>query len=100
AFARDAELVAAGHTTQLEVRFVRRDGTTLWAQIGSRPILDRNGRADGALAMVMDVTKRKEAELARTVSEEASKAAEASRELVERSHATLEAQLHQAQKME
>jgi diguanylate cyclase (GGDEF)-like protein/PAS domain S-box-containing protein len=49
---------------QVEIRYIRRDGTSLWALVGSSPLFDSTGRHDGMLAMVMDITDRKEAVVA------------------------------------
>ena len=46
---------------QVEVRFIRADGTSLWALFGATPLFDSSGRYDGLLAMVMDITDRKRA---------------------------------------
>jgi PAS domain S-box-containing protein len=47
---------------QIEVRFLRKDGSDLWALVDSAPIADSAGRHGGALAMVMDVSLRKRLE--------------------------------------
>jgi two-component system, sensor histidine kinase and response regulator len=44
---------------QVEVQYIRVDGTTLWALVGTTPLFDATGRYDGSLAMVMDITDRK-----------------------------------------
>jgi two-component system cell cycle sensor histidine kinase/response regulator CckA len=48
-----------GHT---DIQFRRQDGTDLWVMLDSTPILDRNGRYEGALVMLMDVTARRQLE--------------------------------------
>jgi PAS domain S-box-containing protein len=45
-----------------EIRFGRQDGSDLWALVDSTPIFDIDGRHEGALVMVMDVTQRKRLE--------------------------------------
>jgi PAS domain S-box-containing protein len=62
-----------------EVELVRRDGSRLWAFVTTSRLTDGEGNAVGALAMISDVTERVRAEQ------------EAER---------LEAQLHQAQRLE
>jgi two-component system, cell cycle sensor histidine kinase and response regulator CckA len=47
---------------QIEVRFVRKDRSDLWVLVDSTPMADSDGRPDGALAMVMDVSLRKRLE--------------------------------------
>jgi len=44
---------------QVEVRFVRADGTSLWALVDGTPVFDGTGRCSGSLALVKDVTERK-----------------------------------------
>jgi len=44
-----------------EVRFIRADGTSVWALFGATPVFDNTGGYDGLLAMVMDITDRKQA---------------------------------------
>ncbi|MFO1338741.1 MAG: CHASE domain-containing protein [Burkholderiaceae bacterium] len=62
-----------------EQRLRRVDGSTLWALVASTPVTDSAGRLQGTLAMVTDISHRKQAEAAR---------------------AGLEAQLRASQKME
>ena len=60
---------------QFEVRYVRADGTSVWALVGATPVFDRCGRYDGSLAMVMDITARKQAEAELRTAKEAAEAA-------------------------
>ena len=46
---------------QVEVRFMRADGTSVWTLLETTPVFDGSGRYDGSLAMVMDITDRKRA---------------------------------------
>jgi len=62
-----------------ELRFRRKDGSTLWASMTTTPVCDPAGRPDGALSMVTDITAKKHADAARF---------------------ELEAQLRESQKME
>ncbi|HMJ12670.1 MAG TPA: PAS domain S-box protein, partial [Polyangiaceae bacterium] len=48
-----------------DFRFKRKDGTLLWASLATNPLYDENGRYEGALAMVSDVTERRRAEATR-----------------------------------
>ncbi|MDB4960119.1 MAG: Histidine kinase [Myxococcales bacterium] len=68
-FEKAAVLHRARQPAQSEIRFLRRDGTELWTMVGSRPIFDGDGRPDGVLAMVMDMTERRAADTARRQSE-------------------------------
>ena len=59
-----------GIAEQHEFKFLRRDGTDLWASLVSNPITSATGEYLGALAMITDVTARKHAERALRESEE------------------------------
>ncbi len=43
-----------------EFKFIRRDGAELWATLATNPIFDGEGAYLGALALVTDITERKE----------------------------------------
>lgn len=49
-------------TQQHDFKFQRKNGSTLWAIVSTQPILDDQGQYAGALAMVTDITERKQAE--------------------------------------
>ncbi len=68
-----------GLAANFERRFMRRDGSTLWAQVAATPLMSPDGELTGILALLGDITAVKIAE--------------------ERRRA-LERQLRQAQKME
>jgi PAS domain S-box-containing protein len=46
---------------QVEVRYIRADGTCVWALVAATPLFDSTGQSDGSLSMVMDITDRKRA---------------------------------------
>src|SRR5262249_7600017 len=52
----------AGVREVFESRFRRADGTELWTLCATNPVMDEAGRFAGALAMVTDISKRKQAE--------------------------------------
>jgi diguanylate cyclase (GGDEF)-like protein/PAS domain S-box-containing protein len=52
----------AGTNDRFEFRLFRRDGTALWTLVSTSPIWDEDGHYAGALAIVTDITDRKEAE--------------------------------------
>ncbi|CDG82536.1 putative bifunctional diguanylate cyclase/phosphodiesterase [Janthinobacterium agaricidamnosum] len=54
--ARRQEGVAERH----EFKFLRKDGAALWATLATNPIFDGGGACLGALALVSDITERKE----------------------------------------
>ncbi len=51
-----------GITEQHDFKFRRKDGSDLWSLLATNPILDADGAYAGALAMVTDITARKQAE--------------------------------------
>jgi PAS domain S-box-containing protein len=51
-----------GVAEEHDFKFRRRDGSDLWAMLATSPLRDGDGRSVGALAMVSDVTGRKQAE--------------------------------------
>ncbi len=57
-FAAGGAMIAVEH----EVRFSRKDGSDLWARVSTAPILTDHGVVIGGVAMVADVTARKQLE--------------------------------------
>ena len=51
-----------GISEQHDFRFRRKDGTYLWAIVSTDPIFDDDGRYEGVLGMITDITTRKKAE--------------------------------------
>jgi two-component system cell cycle sensor histidine kinase/response regulator CckA len=49
---------------QIDIRYTRKDGTSVWTLLEAAPVVDRHGRYEGSLAMVVDITERKQAETA------------------------------------
>jgi diguanylate cyclase (GGDEF)-like protein/PAS domain S-box-containing protein len=47
---------------RIEMRYVRRDGETIWAQATARLVRDADGAPGYVIAMIEDITKRKAAE--------------------------------------
>ncbi|WP_293148995.1 MULTISPECIES: PAS domain S-box protein [unclassified Microcoleus] len=58
-----------GIREQHDFKFLRRDGSELWAMLSTNPLPDKEGRYIGALAMVADITDRKQTEMALQQSE-------------------------------
>ncbi|MEG4349758.1 PAS domain S-box protein [Microcoleus sp. LAD1_D3] len=58
-----------GIREQLDFKFRRRDGSDLWAIVSTNSLADKQGRYVGALAMVADITDRKQTEAALQQSE-------------------------------
>jgi PAS domain S-box-containing protein len=59
-----------GLPEQLEERFQRKDGSELWTLMSATPVFNENRDFDGALAMVSDITERRQAEDALRESEQ------------------------------
>jgi len=53
-----------GEASQLDVAYRRKDGAVLWARLAANPLRGVDGQYAGALAMVADITERKQAEAA------------------------------------
>jgi PAS domain S-box-containing protein len=51
-----------GIAEEHEFKFLRKDGSELWALLSANPIHDADGAYTGALALVHDITKRRQAE--------------------------------------
>ena len=58
-----------GIREQHDFKFRRRDGSDLWAMVSTNSLADKQGRYVGALAMVADITDRKQTEAALQQSE-------------------------------
>lgn len=58
-----------GDSNLSEVRFRRKDGSTLWTIKATSPVLDEEGRLVGLVSFFTDITARKEAEAALRESE-------------------------------
>jgi PAS domain S-box-containing protein len=52
----------AGAAAQQDIRLVRRDGSQVWTMISMSPIRNAEGEFQGALAMITDITERKQTE--------------------------------------
>ncbi|MBN1313923.1 MAG: PAS domain S-box protein [Anaerolineales bacterium] len=51
-----------GISEQHEFKFLRKDGVPIWTLLNSNPIISHTGDYLGALAMISDITERKQAE--------------------------------------
>jgi PAS domain S-box-containing protein len=49
-----------GAKENLNIRYVKKNGEDVWANISANPIFDKTGRYRGALAMVTDITQSKQ----------------------------------------
>jgi PAS domain S-box-containing protein len=59
-----------GVSEQLEARYRKKDGSVLWARVATSPIIGEDGRFEGALAMISDITEQKRTEAERYRSRE------------------------------
>lgn len=55
-------LAETGAPFQIEKRYVRKDGSVVWADISAAPIRDASGKPLYGVAVILDVTDRKRAE--------------------------------------
>ena len=60
--AYNLELRRQGQSGVLDFKFIRKDGQPVWTMMSSNPLHDEEGRYVGALAMMTDITRRREAE--------------------------------------
>ncbi len=58
------EQLRQGRIRPYERRFKGKDGGQVWAQVSATPLLDASGRFQGGVAMLTDITARKQAEAA------------------------------------
>ncbi len=61
--------VRGGASERHELRFLRKDGASLWVLVSFSPLSDEQGRYSGALCMLADITDRKLLEQAARASE-------------------------------
>ncbi len=59
-------MLRSGEPYQLEKRFVRRDGSTLWTNASVTTVYDTSGKPKGGVGVMIDIEKRKRAEGALT----------------------------------
>lgn len=60
--AANVERRRQGIEEQHDFKFLRSDGSPLWAIVSTNPIFDATGQYQGALGMVTDITQRKQTE--------------------------------------
>jgi len=51
-----------GHSDRYEQKYIRKDGSTLWAIASATPVLDKNNYVVASLGMITDITARKKTE--------------------------------------
>ncbi|MDQ2693519.1 MAG: PAS domain S-box protein, partial [Chloroflexota bacterium] len=55
-------MLTYGESYQLEKRFLRGDGSTLWTSVSVSTIYDLSGKPKGGVGVILDINSRKEAE--------------------------------------
>jgi PAS domain S-box-containing protein len=58
------QLIRDGKPFEMEKRYLRKDGSTLWGHVSVSPVRDAAGEITSAVAVAVDVSARKEAEAA------------------------------------
>ena len=61
--AKNVERRKQGIKEQHEFKFQRKDGTFVWTLVNTNPLFDKDGKYEGALAMITDITERKKTEI-------------------------------------
>jgi PAS domain S-box-containing protein len=56
------QLVAKGSPYRLDKRYLRKDGSILWANVSASPMHDAAGKTQAGVAVVLDIGERKQAE--------------------------------------
>ena len=55
-------LMAKGQPYHLEKRYIRKDGSIMWVAVSASPIRDAAGKPKSAVAVILDIGERKQAE--------------------------------------
>ncbi len=63
-------MVAEGIPFEIEKRYIRKDGSVVWVNLGASAIRNREGKAQSSVAVVLDITERKRVAEALRESEE------------------------------
>jgi PAS domain S-box-containing protein len=60
---RFRQLINKARPFQLEKRYIRKDGSTVWVSVSASPVRGIDGKVQSAIAVVIDITARKTAEV-------------------------------------
>src|SRR5207244_13418777 len=55
-------IVRKGEPYQLEKRYRRKDGSTLWVSVSASPLRDAEGKTQSAVSVVLDISDQKKAQ--------------------------------------
>jgi PAS domain S-box-containing protein len=58
------QMIQDGKPFEMEKRYLRKDGSVLWADVSSGPVRGPDGKTQSAIAVIVDITDRKNAEAA------------------------------------
>jgi PAS domain S-box-containing protein len=61
---RFAQMVQGGKPYEIEKRYIRKDGSVLWADVSASAVLGPDGKTQSTVSVIVDVTARKKAEAA------------------------------------
>ncbi len=64
-------MIQLGKSYEIEKRYVRKDGSVLWADVSASAVREPNGKAQSTVAVIVDITARKKVEQALQKSNEA-----------------------------
>jgi PAS domain S-box-containing protein len=64
-------MIQLGKSFEVEKRYVRKDGSVLWADVSASAVREPNGKAQSTVAVIVDITARKNVEKALKESNEA-----------------------------
>jgi PAS domain S-box-containing protein len=57
-------LIDKGAVYHLEKRFIRKDGSLVWVKVSASPVRDAHGKTRAAVAVIRDISERKQAQTA------------------------------------
>ena len=64
-------MIRLGKSFEVENRYVRKDGSILWADVSASPVREPDGKTQSTVAVIVDITARKKVEVALQKSNEA-----------------------------
>src|SRR3954449_9949756 len=61
---RFAQMIRGGKPYEIEKRYVRKDGSILWADVSASAVSGPDGKTQSTVSVIVDITARKKAEAA------------------------------------